>query len=149
MRYAAVIVVIAAIADLTVWSGVYTDAQAKRGGALYAERCASCHAPDLSGLDQAPALAGADFMTEWNDLSLNDLVERVNIQVLPVPTITVKLDKHRAARLTRWARRKRVPKSAVIRALIDRAGPIETGDELLEWVEASDGKGLGLAQKKP
>jgi len=36
----------------------------------------------------------------------------------------------------------------VIRALIDRAGPIETGDDLIEWVQQSIGKGLGLAQKK-
>jgi hypothetical protein len=36
----------------------------------------------------------------------------------------------------------------VIRALIDRAGPIETGDDLIEWVNESTGKGLGLAQKK-
>jgi hypothetical protein len=63
-----------------------------------------------------------------------------------MPTITVKLDKQRAARLARWARRRKVPKSEVIRALIDRAGPVETGDDLLEWVEASAGKGLGLAQ---
>jgi hypothetical protein len=63
-------------------------------------------------------------------------------------TITVKLDKKRAARLTRWARAKKVPKSDVIRFLIDRAGPIETGDDLTEWVNAADGKGLGLAQKK-
>ena len=66
-----------------------------------------------------------------------------------MPTITVKLDKTRAARLARWARRSKVPKSDVIRALIDRAGPIETGDDLIEWVEAAAGKGLGLAQKKP
>ena len=65
-----------------------------------------------------------------------------------MPTITVKLDKKRAARLTRWARRSKLPKSDVIRALIDRAGPIETGADLLDWVEAADGKGLGLAQKK-
>ena len=64
-----------------------------------------------------------------------------------MPTITVKLDRARAARLTRWARRRNVPKSDVIRALIDRAGPIETGADLIEWVTASDGKGLGLAQK--
>jgi hypothetical protein len=64
-----------------------------------------------------------------------------------MPTITVKLDKKRAARLTRWARRRKVPKSDVIRALIDRAGPIETGDDLIEWVEQSTGKGLGLSQK--
>jgi hypothetical protein len=66
-----------------------------------------------------------------------------------MPTITVKLDKKRADRLTRWARRSKVAKSDVIRALIDRAGPIETGDDLIEWVEAATGKGLGLAQKKP
>jgi hypothetical protein len=41
-----------------------------------------------------------------------------------------------------------VSKSDVIRALIDRAGPIETADELIEWVRASEGKGLGLAQRK-
>jgi hypothetical protein len=64
-----------------------------------------------------------------------------------MPTITVKLDNKRAARLTRWARRSKIPKSDVIRALIDRAGPIETGEDLMEWVEASEGRGLGLAQK--
>ena len=33
--------------------------------------------------------------------------------------------------------------------MIDRAGPIETGDDLNEWVAAAAGKGLGLTQKKP
>jgi hypothetical protein len=32
--------------------------------------------------------------------------------------------------------------------MIDRAGPIDTGDDLLEWVKASVGRGLGLAQKR-
>ena len=65
-----------------------------------------------------------------------------------MPTITVKLDKKRAARLARWARARRVPKSEVIRSLIDHAGPVETADDLIEWFEAARGKGLGLAQKK-
>jgi Ribbon-helix-helix protein, copG family len=65
-----------------------------------------------------------------------------------MPTITVKLDRKRAARLTRWSRRRKIPKSDVIRALIDRAGPIDTGDDLIEWVDASEGSGLGLAQRK-
>ena len=60
----------------------------------------------------------------------------------------MKLDKKRAARLTRWARRRKVAKSDVIRALIDRAGPIETSEDLIEWVDAAEGNGLGLAQKK-
>ena len=65
-----------------------------------------------------------------------------------MPTVTVKLDKERAARLTRWARRSKLPKSDVIRALIDRAGPIDTGDDLERWVNEAHGKGLGLAGRK-
>ena len=65
-----------------------------------------------------------------------------------MPTITVKLDRKRAARLARWARQGKVPKSDVIRALIDRAGPIETADDLIEWVAQAAGKGLGLAQTR-
>ena len=65
-----------------------------------------------------------------------------------MPTITVKLDKKRADRLARWAKRSKLPKSEVIRALIDRAGPIESGEDLIEWVEAASGKGFGLAQKE-
>jgi ribbon-helix-helix CopG family protein len=65
-----------------------------------------------------------------------------------MPTITVKLDKKPADRLARWAKRRKLPKSEVIRALIDRAGPIESGQDLIEWIEAASGKGLGLAQKE-
>jgi hypothetical protein len=65
-----------------------------------------------------------------------------------MPTITVKLDRKRAARLTRWARTRKVPKSDVIRFLIDRMGPIAIGEDLIEWVDGADGTGLGLAQKQ-
>jgi hypothetical protein len=65
-----------------------------------------------------------------------------------MPTITVKLDRKRAARLARWARVRKTTKSGVIRELVDRAGPIDTGDDLIAWVDAAAGKGLGLAQKR-
>ena len=65
-----------------------------------------------------------------------------------MPTMTPKLDKKRAARLALRARRSKRPKSDVIRDLIDRAGPIDTGEDLIEWVEGAAGKGLGLAQTK-
>lgn len=64
-----------------------------------------------------------------------------------MPTITVKLDKERAVRLSRWARRQRVSKSDLIREMIDRREKIETGDDLIAWVEANEGKGLGLKQR--
>ena len=45
----------------SIWSGVYTEAQAKRGQALYLDECANCHASNLSGNESAPALIGDDF----------------------------------------------------------------------------------------
>jgi mono/diheme cytochrome c family protein len=64
-------------APRTTWSGVYTEAQAKRGADLYSVNCASCHGPDLGGVDSAPSLAGGEFNTNWNDLALHDLMERI------------------------------------------------------------------------
>ena len=56
--------------------GVYSDAQAKRGEALYAQQCVSCHSADLSG-SGAPALAGADFLGSWDKTPVADLVEKI------------------------------------------------------------------------
>jgi mono/diheme cytochrome c family protein len=61
----------------TTLDGVYSDAQAKRGEAVYSQSCASCHGPDLAGLDTAPSLTGPEFNTSWGDLPLSDLFERV------------------------------------------------------------------------
>ncbi len=65
----------------TTWSGIYTEAQAKRGQAVYEEQCLSCHSPDLKGVDQAPALIGAEFNADWNDLPLTDLFERISVSM--------------------------------------------------------------------
>jgi len=60
----------------TTSDGVYTEAQAKRGEQIYADSCASCHGPDLSGGGQTPGLAGKEFDMDWNDLSIRDLFDR-------------------------------------------------------------------------
>ena len=60
-------------------SGIYTEAQAKRGETIYAKTCESCHAKDLSGADQAPSLTGNDFNAQWNDMPLSDLFERIHV----------------------------------------------------------------------
>ena len=65
----------------TVWSGVYTAAQADRGGNVYARECANCHGAGLEGADMSPALAGGGFMANWNDLTLGDLFERIRISM--------------------------------------------------------------------
>ena len=46
-------------------SGIYTAAQAARGGTLFQSKCAACHNADLSGSGTAPALAGPDFLANW------------------------------------------------------------------------------------
>jgi mono/diheme cytochrome c family protein len=62
----------------TTLDGIYTEAQAERGQTIYADSCASCHADDLSGGGQAPALSGKDFNVDWNDLAMSDLYERTH-----------------------------------------------------------------------
>ena len=73
----------------TVWDGVFTEEQAKRGELAYKDNCSSCHGGDLGGDGFAPALAGADFSGNWNDLSVGDLYERVRISMPPTGPNTV------------------------------------------------------------
>jgi mono/diheme cytochrome c family protein len=40
-------------ASRSVWDCVYTDAQAKRGQALFEQNCVSCHGPALEGDGEA------------------------------------------------------------------------------------------------
>src|SRR5260370_15111312 len=59
------------------WDGVYTESQAKRGEPMYQEYCSSCHGPDMAGGEMAPGLAGGEFASNWNDLTLGQLFDRI------------------------------------------------------------------------
>ena len=63
----------------SVWDGVYTDAQASRGQAVYTQRCAGCHRPDLTGNTALgiPALAGARFEQAYGEDTLDTLYLRM------------------------------------------------------------------------
>jgi quinoprotein glucose dehydrogenase len=61
----------------SVWEGVYTADQAKRGAALYASSCANCHGTAMTGGDEAPPLTGGEFMSNWNGLTVGDLFDRI------------------------------------------------------------------------
>ena len=65
----------------SVWDGVYTSDQATRGSALYAGTCASCHGTALTGGESAPPLAGGDFLSNWNGLTVGDLFERIRVSM--------------------------------------------------------------------
>jgi S-disulfanyl-L-cysteine oxidoreductase SoxD len=79
---AAVAVVISAQSpERSVWDGVYSVEQAKRGETLYANNCASCHGSALGGGESAPALTGGEFFANWNGLTLGDLFDRIRVSM--------------------------------------------------------------------
>jgi mono/diheme cytochrome c family protein len=61
----------------SVLDGVYTQDQANRGHELYSQSCAVCHGSSLEGGEEAPPLAGGDFLSNWNGLTAGDLFERM------------------------------------------------------------------------
>jgi mono/diheme cytochrome c family protein len=68
----------AAQATKSVNDGVYTAEQAKKGEALYKEQCASCHGDNLEGAGPMPALAGKDFLANWQNKTVGDLFEKTH-----------------------------------------------------------------------
>jgi S-disulfanyl-L-cysteine oxidoreductase SoxD len=61
----------------TVRQGVYTEAQARRGQAIYKEQCASCHGDTLGGR-VGPPLAGDDFLAVWSREPLSELAGKIH-----------------------------------------------------------------------
>jgi mono/diheme cytochrome c family protein len=61
----------------SVLDGVYTEVQAARGAAGFAQICAVCHGASLGGVGEAPALVGAQFVSDFNGLTVGDLFERI------------------------------------------------------------------------
>jgi mono/diheme cytochrome c family protein len=65
----------------SVWDGVYTEAQSKRGEAVYRLNCARCHGVALEGIETAGPLTGARFTANWNGVTVGDLMERVRVSM--------------------------------------------------------------------
>jgi len=70
-------------ATRSVVDGVYTEAQARRGAETYSASCSSCHGGDLGGDGFAPPLAGGEFASNWNGLTVGDLFDRIRISMPP------------------------------------------------------------------
>jgi quinoprotein glucose dehydrogenase len=64
-------------APRSIWDGIYTEAQAKRGHETYTRHCESCHQPDLRGLDCNPSLVGEAFARRWIGQSVGDIFLKV------------------------------------------------------------------------
>jgi len=61
----------------TVWDGVFTEEQAKRGEPIYRKECAACHGDMLTGGESSPPLTGGAFLANWNGLTMGDLFDRI------------------------------------------------------------------------
>jgi mono/diheme cytochrome c family protein len=59
----------------TVWSGVYSEAQAYRGEKVVDTVCLGCHGAGLEGGDSGPRLVGEHFLSAWNKKSVGDLFD--------------------------------------------------------------------------
>ncbi len=65
----------------SVWEGIFTEVQAKRGQAVYSGACGMCHgrrlngAPDDPDMRSTPPLARAKFLRDWEGRSLATLFE--------------------------------------------------------------------------
>ena len=59
----------------SVWTGVFTAAQAERGKQLYGRYCARCHGDDLA--NSRNPLAGDRFTEHWESRTLADLFRRI------------------------------------------------------------------------
>lgn len=66
---------------LSIWGGVFTEAQANRGQQVYEGACGFCHgrrlngAPDDPDMRSTPPLARAKFLRDWEGRSLAILYE--------------------------------------------------------------------------
>ncbi|HWZ43750.1 MAG TPA: cytochrome c [Candidatus Saccharimonadales bacterium] len=70
-------------APRSVWDGVYTEEQAKRGEPVCIAKCAQCHGAKLTGGESAPPLVGGEFLSNWNGLTLDVLFERIRLTMPP------------------------------------------------------------------
>jgi S-disulfanyl-L-cysteine oxidoreductase SoxD len=78
---AAAVAALLAQESRSVWDGVFTEAQAGRGKALYGRECASCHGDTLGGGESAPPLVGDGFLANWNGLTVGDLYDRIRVSM--------------------------------------------------------------------
>jgi alcohol dehydrogenase (cytochrome c) len=72
-----------AISGRSQTPAAYTAVQAAGGLAAYQTNCANCHLPDLTGRNEAPQLAGVNFMNAWGSRTTADLVRYIQATMPP------------------------------------------------------------------
>jgi cytochrome c5 len=66
----------------TAQSGIFTSAQAEHGASIVQQKCGACHGDNLQGGQEAPALRGDAFWSEWDQKTARNLYSRI-ISTMP------------------------------------------------------------------
>ncbi len=72
---------------------VYNEEQVARGVIAFEATCGDCHGYELEGGEEAPPLTGGTFLSNWNDLTLRDLSDRIRTTMPPNDTRSVSREK--------------------------------------------------------
>ncbi len=68
----------------SIWSGVFTAEQAKRGNDAYQASCSACHGSDLHATDpEAVDLTGPAIRAKWSGKTLQDRFETIRDTMPP------------------------------------------------------------------
>ena len=74
----------------SIWSGVFTADQARRGNDAYQASCAACHGSDLHATDpESVDLTGPAIRAKWNGKTLQDRFETIRDTMPPGNANTV------------------------------------------------------------
>jgi mono/diheme cytochrome c family protein len=68
----------------SIWSGVFSDAQAARGERAYQASCAACHGQQLVSVDsESPSLTGPRFKANWIGKTIAERYQRMRKSMPP------------------------------------------------------------------
>jgi len=62
----------------TIWSGVFSEAQAYRGEKVAETTCIGCHGAGVTGGDSGPKLVGEKFLSDWRGQTLAELFDWIS-----------------------------------------------------------------------
>ncbi len=80
---ASIVVVAVTVAARGQTQATFTREQAAAGASAYAANCAGCHMSDLAGRNEAPPLAGNNFLNKWRTRAAADLFDYMSATMPP------------------------------------------------------------------
>src|SRR5690242_19813843 len=94
-KWYAVTSAIIIISTTVILAAQQPGAPSSIGASLYVSHCSGCHMPDLGGRNEAPPLAGTNFMTTWRSRSTQELLQTMRTTMHPGRPNSLTADEYR------------------------------------------------------